>query len=264
MGEGVLHNENQGNTTFVISSSLPTSVLDTTVSLPPYIVPNTSQNPSFSHSPIFGNSIQQPITSLFPSQSPDEPQAVKEDEMDDGGVIGKQFKFLNRKLNSLLQLQANAGGKNLICALDVDVMLQAQEHCILDKLNRMDESAELWIKSQLDSFNSEIHELKETAKSQHILFVQDVKMLLFILPWEVKFDKKAEVDANSFGNVENLVKELKDLFSKYGSSKSSVVSPESFTKIFRMLEATIHDDLAPLAKFVNLMLTNAPPVSKGV
>ncbi|CAI9284142.1 unnamed protein product [Lactuca saligna] len=80
----------------------------------------------------------------------------------------------------------------------------------------------------------------------------------------VKLDLKAEVDANSFGSVEKLLKELKDLLLKCDFSKSSVVSSESFTKIFCMLESTIQKELAPLAKIVNFMPTNAPSVSTGV
>ncbi|CAI9290628.1 unnamed protein product [Lactuca saligna] len=90
-------------------------------------------------------------------------------------MFGKQFKTLNTKLNLLLQLQTDGGGKNSISALDVDVMLQAQGYLILDKLNHMEEYVDLRVKSQLDSFKNEIRELKETAKSHHILFVQDVK-----------------------------------------------------------------------------------------
>ncbi|CAI9284141.1 unnamed protein product [Lactuca saligna] len=86
----------------------------------------------------------------------------------------EEFKILNRKLNSLLKLQVDGGDKNSISTLNVDLMLQAQEHRILDKLNHMEEPADLRIKSQLDSFHSVIRELKETTKSCHILFVQDV------------------------------------------------------------------------------------------
>lgn len=109
-------------------------------------MPNTSQSTSFSHSPTFDTIIHQPITSLFSSQSPEKPQLVNDDDMDDGGFIGsfveilfnseeenipnrmlmsgKQFKILNRKLNCLLQIQADGGGKNLISSIDMDVMLE--------------------------------------------------------------------------------------------------------------------------------------------
>ncbi|CAI9259245.1 unnamed protein product [Lactuca saligna] len=87
MGEGVLHAEAQG-TTFILSSSVPASVLETIVSLPPYIALNTSQSTYFSNSPTFDTIIHQPITSLFPYQSPVEPQTCNDDEIDDGGFMG--------------------------------------------------------------------------------------------------------------------------------------------------------------------------------
>lgn len=110
-----------------------------------HIVPNPFHNPSFTDSPTFDTVIQQPITFLFPSQSFEEPQSVHEDEMYDGGFVGsfaeiqfsseeknisdhmlmsgKTFKILNMKLKSLLQLQADGGGKHSIYSLEVDVML---------------------------------------------------------------------------------------------------------------------------------------------
>ena len=42
-------------------------------------------------------------------------------------MSGKQFKILNRKLNSLLLLQANARGRNIVSGIEVDVMLKDQE-----------------------------------------------------------------------------------------------------------------------------------------
>ena len=43
-------------------------------------------------------------------------------------MFGKQFKMLNRKLNSLLQLQADARSRYHVFVIDVDVLLKAQEH----------------------------------------------------------------------------------------------------------------------------------------
>ncbi|CAI9259580.1 unnamed protein product [Lactuca saligna] len=80
----------------------------------------------------------------------------------------------------------------------------------------------------------------------------------------VKLDLKVEVDAKSFGNVEKLLRELKYIFSKYDLSKSSVVSPDSFTEKLCMLESIIQKELAPLAKFENFMPINSPPVCTGV
>ncbi|CAI9280538.1 unnamed protein product [Lactuca saligna] len=139
------------------------------------------------------------------------------------------------------------------------------------KLHHMEESADLRIKSQLETFNGAIRDLKETAKSHHILFVQDVKTVRedvdiiidvvtiaidFYSSFGVKFDSKSEVDAKSFGNVENILKELKDLV--------SVISREASIEKLRMLKSTIQKELAPLVKFINFVPTNSPPVSTRV
>lgn len=79
-----------------------------------------------------------------------------------------------------------------------------------------------------------------------------------------KFDKMAEVDVTSFGNIDKCLQELKDLMSKYDSSRTLVVSPDFFNEKFRMLESTIHKEFSPLAKFVKFMPMNVPPVSIGV
>lgn len=40
-------------------------------------------------------------------------------------ISGKQFKILNRKPNSLLQLQEDAGNRHSVSGIEVDVMLKA-------------------------------------------------------------------------------------------------------------------------------------------
>ncbi|CAI9263344.1 unnamed protein product [Lactuca saligna] len=90
-------------------------------------------------------------------------------------MSGKQFKILNRKLNSLLQLQADARGRNMFSGIEVDVMLKAQEHRLQNKLDQMNKCNKLRVKAQSDSFNGELKELKAVAKERHALFVQDVK-----------------------------------------------------------------------------------------
>lgn len=61
--------KDQGNSDLIISSNFKTSTIDTSTSLPPFV----SINPTATHSPTFDNIINQPITSLFSSQSTDPP-----------------------------------------------------------------------------------------------------------------------------------------------------------------------------------------------
>ncbi|CAI9266780.1 unnamed protein product [Lactuca saligna] len=132
--------------------------------------------------------------------SPQEgPKTINDDETDYGGFVGsfasiefdpneedvpdhmlmsgKQFKILNRKLNSLLQLQVYGGGKDSVSGIEVDVMLKAQEHCIQDKLDQIYKNNELRDKSKFESFNGALRALKDVAKERHVMYVQDVKTI---------------------------------------------------------------------------------------
>ncbi|CAI9286464.1 unnamed protein product [Lactuca saligna] len=83
-GDGVLNNEAQGNPSLIVSTTFETSVVDTTISLPRFLIPTSSEIPTSTHSPTFDNVMQQPITSLFPSQSTKTLKTGHDDETDDG------------------------------------------------------------------------------------------------------------------------------------------------------------------------------------
>ncbi|CAI9262773.1 unnamed protein product [Lactuca saligna] len=178
----------------------------------------------------------------------------------------------------------------------------------MDNHDRMDKNNELKVKFQSNSFDVAFRDLKATAKSRHVLYVQDVKAVRENVNLNIqelhedvtneiatvdknsstlhnkvdvivdavakavelysslvlKFDNKARMDVTSFGNVDRLLQELKDLMSKYYSSKTSIVSPEFFNENFRMLESSIHNELAPHAMFANFMPTTDLPVSTGM
>lgn len=111
---------------------IETSNVNTLVSLPSFIIPTVP----ISSSPTVTHIINQPITSLFSSQSTDPPKFIDDTDTDDGGfggtfadlefdpeeegipdhmlMSGKQFKILNKKLNSILQSQADVGG-GILC-----------------------------------------------------------------------------------------------------------------------------------------------------
>lgn len=97
--------------------------------------------------------MQEPITTLFSSQSTEAEKSVREDEADDDNVMisfaelqfnpeendipdelimsimsSKQFKILNSKINSLLQFFANTGGKNYVTRVEFDYLMKAQEN----------------------------------------------------------------------------------------------------------------------------------------
>lgn len=119
MGDGVLNPAiSQGTSQIITSSTFVISTIPTN-SLPPFV----SKVITTTSSPTFENILDQPITSLFASQSTDPPKVISNDETDGGGfggsfadlefdpeeenisdhllMSGKQFQILNRKLNSI-------------------------------------------------------------------------------------------------------------------------------------------------------------------
>lgn len=79
-----------------------------------------------------------------------------------------------------------------------------------------------------------------------------------------KVDKKAKIDSQSFEMFAKVMADLKELISKFSSSSSSMLTQDFLSQKFRLLESSIKNELAPLAKFVNLMPTNAPPIHTRV
>ncbi|CAI9277985.1 unnamed protein product [Lactuca saligna] len=61
----------------------------------------------------------------------------EEDIPDHMLMSGKQFKILSKKLNSILKSQADAGGRNFVSSIEVDVILKAQEARLFNKLSSM-------------------------------------------------------------------------------------------------------------------------------
>ncbi|CAI9284533.1 unnamed protein product [Lactuca saligna] len=129
MGEGYLHQEapksSQG-----IPVVLPIKTVSSAfVSLPLYMIPTTSTT----ESPTFKKIINQAFTSIFSSQSTDPPKPMEESENEEGDFGGsfealqfddddedfpyhmlmsmKQFKTLNKKMNSIILTQADIGGR---------------------------------------------------------------------------------------------------------------------------------------------------------
>lgn len=90
-------------------------------------------------------------------------------------MSGKKFKILNRKLNSLLQVQADAGSWNNVSGIEVDVMLKAQEFRLRTIMGHIETKHEERLKRQSDSYNHDVKSLKAIAKERHILFIEVVK-----------------------------------------------------------------------------------------
>lgn len=48
-------------------------------------------------------------------------------------LFGKQFKILNKKLNAILQSQADTGGSQYVSCAEIDEMLKSSEARLFDK-----------------------------------------------------------------------------------------------------------------------------------
>ncbi|CAI9290625.1 unnamed protein product [Lactuca saligna] len=183
-------------TPIVVSSLFVTSTISTSTNLPPFVTTSLDTN-----SPTFDNILNQPITSLFCSQSTeplvtheeahtssDDDKNVfgatfgdiqfdteKEDILDNIILTGKQFKILNWKLNYLLKIQADGGGKHSVSNLEVDLMLKQQVGRLCDAIYDVYRNNEKRVKNQLSTFSLDLRELKDVANECHILFIQDLK-----------------------------------------------------------------------------------------
>ncbi|KAL7604923.1 hypothetical protein Lser_V15G18161 [Lactuca serriola] len=151
-------------------------------------------------SSIFDHALQNPFTTLFPSQSPENPipsQQMSDPEVEGGafgGVLddisfdsdeeeipdhmlmtGKQFKILNQKLKTIIQSQADSGRMSSISAMEVDIMIKGAENRILEKVDQSDKNNELRVQAQGNNFTTTLKDLKVANKERHLLFIQDVK-----------------------------------------------------------------------------------------
>lgn len=108
-------------------------------------------------------------------------------------MSGKQFKILNKNLNTIIQSQADAGGSRLMSSMELDVILktfearlfnkfsvflQASENRVIEKVDQKDKNTELLIKAQSTNFVGEVQDFKRVVQERHVLFVQDVKKLI--------------------------------------------------------------------------------------
>ncbi|CAI9292929.1 unnamed protein product [Lactuca saligna] len=139
-------------TTTTVETSIVTTTIKTFVVTPPQPTspPPTSVTPPSStttFSPTFVGVIQEPIATLFSSQSTEPEKTITEAEADDDDVMvsfvelqfnldeddilddlimsGKQFKILNSKMNSILHFLADTGDKNSTCGVEVEYLLKS-------------------------------------------------------------------------------------------------------------------------------------------
>ncbi|CAI9285209.1 unnamed protein product [Lactuca saligna] len=271
MGEGVLNNEAQGNPTIAISSTFDTSTISTNIYLPLFVSTISTTLPPTTHSPTYHQILQQPITSLFPSQSTDGPKIVNDDDTTVDGEFTGTFDDLefDPEEENIPDHMLMSGGCHLISKIEVDVMLKAQELRLRDELEILDRNNEKHVKAQSSSFDQELKELKVVPKEKHILFVQDVKKVredvnLKLEELRVDIAKEVAAISHDYSIIPKNVDIIADAVTDVIGSSSSLTIPDSLPQKCVALESTLKHELAPLAKLLNLMPMNVPPIQKGV
>ncbi|KAL7601073.1 hypothetical protein Lser_V15G24877 [Lactuca serriola] len=230
-----------------IQTSLPITTLSTTSS-------------------IFDHALQNPFTTLFPSQSPENPppsQQMSDPEVEGGafgGILddipfdsdeedipdhmlmtGKQFKILNQKLKAIIQSQADSGRMSLISAMEVDVMIKGAEKRIMEKVYQTDKNNELRVKAPGNNFTSAVQDLKAATKERHILFVQDVKKVREDVNFKIQ-ELKSE-----------LAKDLQDVHTRQEDLQKQIVEISSQLHKLNNIPVVEDQKAATMEKFDHLI-----------
>ncbi|CAI9270122.1 unnamed protein product [Lactuca saligna] len=269
---------------------------ETFVSIPPTsTIPPTSATIS----PTFEHILNQPITSMFSSQSTDTAKPTSPTETDHEGFRGtfedlefqdeeedfpnhmlitmKQYKILNQKLNSIIHSQADLGGGSSISSLEVDSMLKMCESRIIAKVSRMLKASETVlmekeVKKVREDVNSKIQELHEEMNKEILSFQHDYASLhqkvniicdvvtKFVKMYEGLSPQIAQISKPETENFKGVMKLLKEL--KEISTKpvsSPLITPKFLSQKFVQFEAILNKQLAPLFHISSLLPTTTAP-----
>ncbi|CAI9272473.1 unnamed protein product [Lactuca saligna] len=243
---------------------------------------------------MFSNIMQQPIKSLFSSQSTEGEKTVQEDKTDDDDIIvsfteilfdpeednipdnmlklGKQFKNLNHKLNFLLQIQADTGGRNSVSGVEVDIFLKSQEHRLKIAMEQIQKQHVVRLKHHVQNFQYEVTKLCDVAKERYEIFVEQVKkvedsvdaiveaikkLVEYNTLFSTKLEATTKTDSKVFEKMEEFLGSLKEYFSKLDLSQQSAVSQESISKLISSIESNIKTKIEPIMMLVLLLPTNS-------
>ncbi|CAH1453127.1 unnamed protein product [Lactuca virosa] len=89
-------------------------------------------------------------------------------------MSGKKFKILNSKINFLLQVTTDTGGKHYVTGVKVEYMTNAQESCLRD-LNEGIENKQAEIMAfHSKIYDSEVQQLRDVAQERHALLMEKV------------------------------------------------------------------------------------------
>ncbi|CAI9261973.1 unnamed protein product [Lactuca saligna] len=125
---------------------------------------------------------------------------------------------------------------------------------------------EACLKRHADNFQYEVKDLRAVAKERHIMFIEEVDIIVDAIIRIVelfsllitKIDSKTEFDTKVFSKLEEFLGSWKESLSKLHVSPPSSISQESLSKMLSTLENNLKVELAPVLQLVKLMATDAP------
>lgn len=80
-------------------------------------------------------------------------------------MLGKQFKILNNKLNSSLQIHADTGGQKFVSGVEVEFMLKSQENWLKLAMEEIEKQYEDLLKNHACIFNTRLQSFVMLQKS---------------------------------------------------------------------------------------------------
>ncbi|CAI9277757.1 unnamed protein product [Lactuca saligna] len=183
MGEDASHVADKSNSSDV--TPVTTVSFSSQVTL---IIPTTSTT----ESPSFATIIQQPFTSMFSSQSIDQPTTTS--PIKDSSFMETEHESEVQDIEYQTQFNSSVSsrswGGNSVTSLEVYGMLKMiggrlsskvsgmikdSETRLLEKIDNCDKNKELRVNAQKSTFNGYLKSLKSIVKERYILFIQDVK-----------------------------------------------------------------------------------------
>ncbi|CAI9290329.1 unnamed protein product [Lactuca saligna] len=208
--------------------------------------------------------MHEPSTTLFYSQSTEAERIVQEDEPKNDDImvsfadlqfilegdndpdnmimLGKQFKILNNKLNSLLQIQTYIGGieKQQVERLEVharnfeyeiqklrDVSKEFHE-LFVEHVKTMKESVDLKMVELKLEMAKEVEKIEKNYSVLHgkVYVVVDAipKLVEYNTTYSTKLDVKSEQNCKVFAKLEEFFSSIKESISKIDLSTQSTVS----------------------------------------
>ncbi|CAH1421301.1 unnamed protein product [Lactuca virosa] len=106
-------------------------------------------------------------------------------------------KILNNKINSLLQIQADNGGRKFVTGVEMEYLLKSRENCFRSLVESLEQKQVERLVVHSKSFDYEIQKLCDVAKERHDIFIEQItkmKDLVDLKVVELKSEMAKEVE----------------------------------------------------------------------